>query len=278
MQEQMNVDHPEQPTTVGIQEPPPDIEMPEDSFKNHKEPEPAEPPPHEEVKKPNPEKPKAEVVVAVEKDGNYGFSNQLELANAASMMIQTSMAPDHLKKEGKPAVMAAMVLCKQFNLPQKAMNQMAFVKGKLTCYGSLVTAIAQKHKKYGEKREFFVDENIEEICVANKNLKAKPYAAVVQIKKKGEHHWTEYFFTIEDAEEAKLLTSATKPDSGWRKYMRDMLMHKARKRALNAEYASALEGIEYHEDVAEVYETARDVTDADDTQTEAQKLEEELMG
>ena len=34
-------------------------------------------------------------------------------------------------------------------------------------------------------------------------------------------------------------------------------MHKARKRALNAEYASALEGIEYHEDIVE---TVRDVT------------------
>ncbi len=220
------------------------------------------------------------VVVAVDQYGNYTFSNQIELRRATDMMIKTSMAPDHLIREGFEAVAAAMVLCKQFGLPQKAMNQMAFIKGKLTCYGSLVTAIAQKHRKYGEKREFYVDDKIEEICVANKNLKAKVFAAVVQIKKRGEQHWTEYYFTIDDAIDANLINEKTKPDSGWRRYFKDLLMHKARKRALSAEYASALEGIEYHEDVVEAFvQQPRDVTKTkEDSKTEAQKLEKELLG
>jgi len=124
------------------------------------------------------------VLARISEKGLFEFTNQEELGVAARMMIQIKQAPDHLSKEGAKAVAAAMLLCKQYSLPQKAMNQMAFIKGKLTCYGSLVTALAERHPNYGEKREFFVDENIEEISVKNKNLKNEVYAAVVQIRKK----------------------------------------------------------------------------------------------
>lgn len=198
-------------------------------------------------------------IVKINEKGLFDFRDHVELGHAALMLIQTKHAPDHLSREGKLAVASALILCKQFGLPQKAMNQMAFIKGKLTCYGSLVTALAERHPEYGAKREYFVDENCDEICVKNKNLKAEVFAAVVEIKKKSDNHWTQYFFSIEDAQTAGLITNNTKADSGWKKYFKDMLMHKARKRALQSEYASALEGIEYHEDVATI-DTARDVT------------------
>lgn len=201
------------------------------------------------------------VAIRITERGLFDFKDHIELGNAASMMIKIKEAPDHLAKEGREAVAAALLFCKQFNLPQKAMNQMAFIKGKLSAFGSLVTAIAEKHPLYGSKREFFVDENCDEICVSNKNLKANVFAAVVQIRKKNDEHWTEYTFSVEDAARAELLEPTRRDgtiilDSPWIKYRKDMLMHKARKRALQSEYASALEGIDYYEDARDI----RDVT------------------
>lgn len=197
------------------------------------------------------------VVLEFENDGKLAFRNQQELANAARLAIKINLVPNHLKAEGLEAVMSAMIMCKQFNLPDKAMNQMAYVKGKLTCFGSLVTAIAERHPEYGDREDFFIDENMERICVQNKNIKNLVYAAVVRSKKKNSQVWNEYFFSIDEAEQAGLLTKNTKPDSGWIKYTKDLLFHKANKRMLEANYASALNGVEYYEDLREALDVSK---------------------
>ncbi len=204
---------------------------------------------HIEKQEEKPKTPPPATIIPIGDDGHLTFSNAVELRNAASIALQTRLVPDNLKKEGIEAIAAAMMVCKQYNLPQKAMNQMAFIKGRITCYGSLVTALAERHPAYGEKREFFLDKEQNRICSENKNLNAEMWAAVVQIKKKGADDWNEYFFTMEDAKKAGIIENV------WKTYPKDMAMHKARKRALNAEYASSIEGIEYHEDLREVYET-----------------------
>lgn len=211
----------------------------------------------------------AQVLVPISNEGKFLFSNQQELGKAAALAIQMRNVPEHLIKEGREAVMSAMIMCKQFGLPDKAMNEMAFVKGKLTCYGSLVTALAERHEEYGEKQEFFVDEKQNVICSENKNLNAPVYAAVVKVKKKNSNVWSEYYFTIDEAKQAGLLTEKTFAESPWRKYTKEMLSHKARARALRAEYASALNGIEYHEDVQEIYDvTPREIGTANDLNNE----------
>lgn len=210
------------------------------------------------------EKPKVAnaVVVKFDKDGAPQFADHTELSIVAQYMISIRAVPEHLKTEGLEAVKSALQLCRQLSLPDRCMNEMAYVKGKLTCFGSLVTALAERAPNYGEKKEFFVDEEGNEICVKNKNLKAKVWAAVCQIKKKGDSEWSEYVFSVDDAFTAGLLTDKTKPDSGWIKYMKDMLMHKARARGLRSNYASALNGINYLEDIQEALEwrSAKDVT------------------
>jgi len=148
--------------------------------------------------------------------------------------------------------MAALLLCRQFNLPQKSMSQMCFINGRLTCYGSLVMALAERHPQFGSKREFFVNQDFKEISVKNQNLKDVPWAAVIRIKKKDADFWNEYFFSVDDAELAGLVHEKLRTDAPWLKYVKDMLKHKTRKRALDAEYASALEGIEYEEDIREI--------------------------
>lgn len=204
--------------------------------------------------------PVAKVLVPISERGAFIFGNHTELAQAAQMLMKLKIAPDHLRKEGVEAVGAAMIFCRQFGLPDKAMNEMAWVKGKLTQFGSLVTALAERHHQYGEKREFFLDEKQDEICSRNKNLNAKVWAAVAQIRKKGQEHWTEFYFTMDEAQTAELMGNPT-----WKKYPKDMLMHKARARAFKAEYASALNGVDYHEDVVEALE--REVHSLDETKS-----------
>ena len=214
---------------------------------------------------------KTPIFVKVDKDGSLAFTNHIELRHCASILYKTSAAPKNLREAGIEAIASALLLCKQFNLPQKAIAQMAYVNGSLTCYGSLVTALAEKHPNYGEKKEFFVDSKCEVICLKNKNLFNPVFAAVVQIKRKDSSDFTEYFFSMDDAKKSGLLSSSTKATSPWLKYTKDMLMHKARARALRSEYASALEGIYYHEDYKE--SLVRDVSNNKNTDLDILELE-----
>ena len=205
---------------------------------------PKQPPPPEETKS-------REIVVPINALGGFDFKDQMQLGVSASLAMQLALCPDHLAKEGKAAVMAALMVCKQYGLAASAMNHMAFIKGKLTTYGVLYMALAERHPDFGEKEEFFIDENCKQICVKNENLKAVPWAHVARVRKKNSTVWNEYFFSVDDAEQAGLLTKSTKPDSGWIKYTKDLLMHKNKNRWVNANYASAVAGLLYHEDVVE---------------------------
>jgi len=202
---------------------------------------------------------KKEIIVGIDKEGTLDFTNQLELGSAARFVITMKLAPESLRtqKDSKgnyvdniPAVMAALTLCRQRRLPFSAMNEMGFVKGKLTCYGSLTTAFCEKHPEYGEQKIYSINEKQEIICLNNKNLKDIPWACVIQSRKKNSEIWNEYVFSVDDAETAGLLTKNTKPDSGWIKYVKDLLYNKAKNRMQRADYASALVGINDHEDFA----------------------------
>lgn len=188
------------------------------------------------------QKAQSPVLVKIDKSGIMNFANQIELSNAAKFAIHMKLAPEGLRKEGVEAVMAALTLCRQFKLPLSAMNEMAFIKGKVTCYGSLVTALAERHPEYGEMKVIFIDEAQEQICLQNKNLKAEVWACVIQTRKKNETEWNEFFFTMDDVKAAGI------SNDNYKKYRKDMLYHKAKNRALRTNYASALQGIEYHED------------------------------
>lgn len=209
----------------------------------------AQPEPKVEEVKPAP---KTEIMLAIDESGNYQFENQKTLGRVADMCIVEMIAPPHLIKEGRAAVSAALQMCKQFRLPQKAMGQMGFVKGRLTAYGSLYTALAQRHPDWRKQRIFYVTEAGEKICFENKNLKEEVYACVMRIYDKEGDDYNEYYFTKDDAEDAGLISN--KEGSAWKNYFKDMLYHKTKARAYSREYASALEGVVMHEDVAEAYE------------------------
>lgn len=217
-----------------------------------------EPTPQEtEIKKTEvPEK--KELIVQINGLGAFEFSNQLELANAARLAIQMRLAPDHLKAEGLEAVMSALTICKTFKLPTSCMDDMFYIGGRIAVYGKLFCALAQRNKNFGQIKEFWIDEEYQPICVANKNF-GKEWAAVVSVQRKDAETWNEYHFTIDDAKKAGLFPS-TRNGSPWNKYTKDMLMHKSRARGYRANYAESITGIDYYEDVAEAFAQARDVT------------------
>jgi hypothetical protein len=210
-----------------------------------------------------------EIIVRVNRLGDYEFRNQMELGQAASMIITEGTAKHLFDQGGKAAVMAGLQLCKHHGLTQDALGQMTFIKGRLSVYGDLYTALAQKDPKWRPFRTFYIDEDCERICVKNKNVKNRAYANVIQILHEGEEKWAEdnfneYIFTMDDADEAGLLNPTTRSgkkntDSPWIKYIKDMLFHKNKKRAFGKEYAAGLNGIQMYEDIKEVHEL-RDVT------------------
>jgi hypothetical protein len=210
---------------------------------------------------------KTKVIVNIGEQGALNFKDQTELGSAARLMIKMNMAPTHLREQGLEAVMSALLFVKQFNLPVSAMNELGYVKGKLTAFGSLFTALAERHEQYGEKEEFFITREGERISADNKNLAtAIPWAHVMRIKRKDSQVWNEYFFSVDDAEKAGLLTKNTKPDAGWVKYTKDLLYHKTKARGLKSNYASALNGLEYHEDL--MMGNEKDVTPSSKTLNE----------
>lgn len=184
------------------------------------------------------------VVVKIDREGVIAFSNQQELGNAARLLIQMKLAPEHLRKEGVEIVMSALTICKQYRLPISAMNEMMAVRGKVGVFGTLVTALCQRHPDYGELKVQYVTADQDVICLKNKNLNAKVWAAVISVRKKGQDEWNEYFFTEDEAKTAGLLSNGV-----YTKYLKDMLFHKAKWRAMNTEYASALKGLESAENM-----------------------------
>lgn len=194
------------------------------------------------------------ILVKIDKEGVVNFGNQIELSQAASFIIQMKLAPEHLRKDGKEVVMAALTLCRQYRLPLSALNEMAAIKGKVGVFGTLMTALAQRHPDFGEMKVQYINEEQSVICLANKNLKDSVWACVISIRKQGSNEWNEYFFTKDEAQTAGLLGSNT-----YQKYLKDMLFHRAKARAFNTEYASALKGIESAENMT--YEAqARDLS------------------
>lgn len=191
------------------------------------------------------EKPKPEariVPVTISESGSLEFRNQNELSASAKFAIAAKIAPDHLRKEGPEAVAAAMVFCKQHNLPLSAMAKLAYIRGRITVFGTLYLALAQKHKDFGEMQLFFLNEKQEQICMAAKNLNDDVWACVIRAKKKKDTDWTEFFFTKDEAKKAGLFKNDV-----YNKYLKDMLYHRTKQRMIDAFYASAVEGVEYYE-------------------------------
>lgn len=145
---------------------------------------------------------------------------------------------------------------------QLAINHMAPIKGKLSIYGELPGAIAEATGEVETKKVFVIDEHLNRICIENKNLDAKPYAGICQIKRKG-RELEEFTYTLKQAENAgqypaKRRDGSINLDSPWMKFTGVMLMRKAMALALKMIFPDALLGVP----IAEYdYDEAPDLVD-----------------
>lgn len=206
-----------------------------------------------------------------EKTNKFLYKNEQELGQAARLVMAMKLAPAHLIKEGIEAVMSAITVCNNLQIGYTAMQKMFYYKGNITVFGEVYIGLAQRDSNYGDVKEFWIDENYQEVNLKNKNL-GKEWAAIVGVKPKNATEMSFYHFTIDDAKKADLYP-ATKtkwvnnkpegkepsPDSPWNKYTKDMLMWKARTRAMKAHYSKSLQGIDCYEDIRESIDL-RDVT------------------
>jgi len=189
----------------------------------------------------------------INKKGDIEIDSRERLNAAADFCIKTGLAPETLRSKGLPAVASAILLCKQIGLSLKAMNNMYYIRGQIHFFGYLLNTIAMKSPNYDKTKYFFLNKEGEIISYKNKNLNTDIDACVFLVKTKSSEEWNEYFYTKDMALKAGLLKNQT-----YTKHLGDMLMHRAKARALYNEFPDVLNGV-----LTKEASELQDVTDLD---------------
>lgn len=128
--------------------------------------------------------------------------------------------------------------------PILALRRMYVVNGVPCLYSEGPLALCQRSAHWGKIREYYLAQDMREICPQNKNLDAEAFAAVTEVWRNGDEHPQIDFFTVTDMEKAGLnQTASGKPKDVWVKWQRLMLRYKARSMALKSKFADCLMGI-----------------------------------
>lgn len=206
-------------------------------------------------------------------DGSFSPSNLKELKIMAESYLRSGFLPERFDTQAK--VIVAYQMAKELKLaPLVAMRQIAVIEGTPSVYGDLPLALAQRSGLLESIEEFFIDEAGDRITWQNKNLSASAWGAVCLLKRKGDAAVSEYYFTLDQAKEAKLYPPR-KPNMPWSNYTADMLKYKARSRGLKSKFADCLNGIsisEYDFDVRPNHSGFVNSEDIDPARQNAAKL------
>ena len=174
-------------------------------------------------------------------DGMMQVSNLEQATAQADMMIKSGLLPKSYQNSSQ--VLAAMHFAKELNLPPMvALRQISVINGTPSVWGDLPMALVQKTGNLADLRQFFVDDNMEEICSKNKNLKSEVYAAICRMKRVGMESWNEAFFTMDEAKRAGLSGKGV-----WRQYPKDMMKYKAVARCIKIFFSDCLYGASIQE-------------------------------
>lgn len=162
-----------------------------------------------------------------------------------------------------------------------AINHIAPIKGKLCIWGEFPRTLAERTGQVEQCHIYLIDEQYKRICLENKNLDAKPYAGICDIKRKDRKE-NQFTYTIKQAEladqyppmknnwvDGKNLGKIPNTDSPWFKFMGIMLMRKAQAAALKFEFPECFVGVEiaeYEYDVAPDLVPIKDVTELSETE------------
>lgn len=146
-----------------------------------------------------------------------------------------------------------------------AVNNMAFIKGKLSIWGELPGTLAERTGEVAEKNVYAINKDYKKICTENKNIDDEPYAGVCEIQRKGRVK-KEFTYTIKEAEKAGQYPATRRDgspnaDSPWMKFTKVMLMRKSMALGVKFEFPEALVGVPIAEyDYDEAPDLVKDVT------------------
>lgn len=185
------------------------------------------------------EQPKQAMTPAVLKMDEKGLiivetlQDELKVCDA---LVKAKMVPESLDTPQK--LFAARQLCRELGLPVvSAIRQVCVINGSPSLWGDTPLALVRKSSELENIKEYMIDKEYKEICIANKNLDAEHMAAVCEIKRKGFDVKT-YHFTVSQAVKAGLTGKGI-----WTKYPQRMLQMKARGLALKNEFSDILMGV-----------------------------------
>jgi hypothetical protein len=215
------------------------------------------PAPAQEEKKSEQEAPKIQATpMIVDQDTQQlVVHNQSELIRVIRVMMKGQALPKTLDTEEK--VIAAWQMAASLNLPPAiAIQNMSFVNGVICMWGQLPKALAERTGELEQFNLIYIDEEMNEILLKNKNLRAPIWAAVVQVQREG-RRLNEYFFSVDDARTAGLAGKS----GPWQNYPKIMLARRAMGHALKFEFPDALMGVPIAEyDFNDAPDLPKDVT------------------
>lgn len=127
--------------------------------------------------------------------------------------------------------------------PMKFLNSAYIVKNRVKLHSGMPKALVHESGRCTSYREYLIDMEYKEICIANKNLNATPYAAVCETKRDGNSEPQVTYFTVDDAKRAGLTEKGV-----WKSYLGRMLLSKARMHNLEYHFGDVLCGLSDHDE------------------------------
>lgn len=159
----------------------------------------------------------------------------------AQLYLESGYVPGRFKTASE--VLGAMHFAKEhFPLaPMTALRQIAVIDGNPSMFGDLPLAKVMASGLCSFKKEYLIDKDSKEICIANKNISAEFFGAVAHFKRKdpnGVENEVVSVFTVDDAKKAGIWGRNV-----WNKYPKDLIKYRARGRALKDLFADVLNGV-----------------------------------
>ena len=132
-----------------------------------------------------------------------------------------------------------------------AINNMYFLKGRISLWGDLPMAVIKKANLLESIEEFFIDKDHKQISLQNKNVSADPICAVCRIKRKDET-MKEFYLTLGDLTTSGNYVNGQFKGVGkmeiWKNYPKIMWAKRLRRWALASVFSDILKCISMEED------------------------------
>lgn len=154
----------------------------------------------------------------------------------AKYYVASKLMPSNFDTPEK--LLVALQYCFELGLkPMTGIRQMAVIKQTPSLWGDLPLALVRKSGQLKIIEEKIFDKDTNEICFANKNLKAEVYGAYCKAERiNGEVK--EAFYTMDDVRIAGLDNKDC-----YRKHPKDMLVYRSRGRVLKTLFPDILNGV-----------------------------------